>query len=73
MDDAREPLHRTAEEVAEDEEFFRRYGPWAPLDRPKDDRDLAVAWPLLGAAAQGWLRDGIERLFPQHPWLQRMG
>ncbi len=217
MDDAREPLHRTAEEIAEDEEFFRRYGPWAPLDpeglvdfmagfdrpwwivggwsieaftgvrrehedvdlsllacdlgafrehvgdrwhlwsnhggtlrpfddrhpevldvrsqvwvrrsaldpwvidlvitpdrdglwtskrdpdhvaplddvtwvddggvrwlrpevtllykaalrRPKDDRDLAVTWPLLGAAAQGWLRESIERLYPQHPWLQQ--
>jgi hypothetical protein len=218
MDDAREPLHRTAEEVAEDEEFFRRYGPWAPLDpdglvdfmagldrpwwivggwsieaftgvrrehedvdlsllacdlgafrehvgdrwhlwsnhggtlrpfddrhpevldvrsqvwvrrsaldpwiidlvitpdrdglwtskrdpdhvaplddvtwvddggvrwlrpevtllykaalhRPKDDRDLAVTWPLLGAAAQEWLRGSVERLYPQHAWLQRM-
>ena len=28
----REPLHRTPEEVAEDEEFFRWYGPWEPLD-----------------------------------------
>ncbi|GAA1444895.1 hypothetical protein GCM10009641_64890 [Mycobacterium cookii] len=197
MDDAREPLHRTAEEVAEDEEFFRWYGPWAPLDpdgvvdfmagfdrpwwivggwaieaftgarrehedvdlsllacdmaafrehvgdrwhlwsnhggtlrpfndrhpevldvrsqvwvwtskrdpdhvaplddvtwvdeggvrwlrpevtllykaalhRPKDDRDLAVAWPLLGSAAQGWLRDSIQRLYPQHRWLHQM-
>lgn len=29
-----EPLERTPEEVAEDEEFFRRYGPWAALDPP---------------------------------------
>jgi hypothetical protein len=28
----REPLQRTAQEVAEDEEFFRWYGTWAPLD-----------------------------------------
>jgi hypothetical protein len=28
----REPLRRTQEEVAEDEEFFRWYGAWAPLD-----------------------------------------
>ena len=45
----------------------------AALHRPKDDRDLAVTWPLLGAAAQGWLRDAIERLYPQHAWLQQMG
>ncbi len=32
MADQREPLHRTPEEVAEDEEFFRWYGAWAPLD-----------------------------------------
>ncbi|MDR7255353.1 hypothetical protein J2X46_004355 [Nocardioides sp. BE266] len=32
MDDAREPLHRTPEEVAEDEEFFRWYGAWDALD-----------------------------------------
>lgn len=29
-----EPLPRTRAEVAEDEEFFRRYGPWAALDPP---------------------------------------
>ena len=28
----REPLHRTDDEIAEDEEFFRWYGTWAPLD-----------------------------------------
>ena len=32
MADQREPLHRTPEEVAEDEKFFRWYGAWAPLD-----------------------------------------
>jgi hypothetical protein len=30
----RDPLERTAAEEAEDEEFLRRYGPWAPLDPP---------------------------------------
>ena len=32
MSPEREPLERTPAEVAEDEEFFRWYGPWAPLD-----------------------------------------
>ncbi len=44
----------------------------AVLHRPKDDRDLAVTWPLLGAAEQEWLRGSVERLYPQHPWLERM-
>ena len=41
----------------------------AVLRRPKDDRDLAVTWPLLGAAAQEWLREAVGRLYPEHPWL----
>ena len=36
--------------------------------RPKDDRDLAVAWPLLDADRQGWLREAVARLYPDHPW-----
>jgi hypothetical protein len=30
----REQLQRSAEEIAEDEELFRRYGAWSPLDPP---------------------------------------
>ena len=45
----------------------------AGLHRPKDDRDLAVAWPLLGAAEQDWLREAVRRLCPDHPWLERLG
>jgi hypothetical protein len=45
----------------------------ARLNRPKDDADLAVAWPLLGAAEQDWLRDAVRRERADHPWLERMG
>ena len=31
----REPLIHTPAEVAEDEEFIGRYGPWAALDPPR--------------------------------------
>ena len=41
----------------------------AALHRPKDDRDLAVTWPLLDEAARDWLRDAVERLHLDHPWL----
>ncbi|MCY7403022.1 MAG: hypothetical protein LH477_19110 [Nocardioides sp.] len=40
------------------------------LHRPKDDRDLAVTWPLLGAAEQDWLREAVGRLSPEHAWLR---
>ncbi len=41
----------------------------ARLQRPKDDRDLRVTWPLLGGGEQAWLRDAVRRLYPDHPWL----
>jgi hypothetical protein len=40
--------------------------------RPKDDRDLAVTWPLLDEGRQAWLRESVRRLYPDHPWLERM-
>jgi hypothetical protein len=42
----------------------------ARLDRTKDRRDLRHAWPLLGEPQRDWLRDGVRRLHPDHPWLQ---
>ena len=42
----------------------------AVLHRPKDDRDLAVTWPLLGAEQQAWLRDAVRRLYPGHAWVE---
>ena len=44
----------------------------AVLHRPKDDRDLAVTWPLLGPAEQEWLREAVGRLYPGHGWLELM-
>jgi hypothetical protein len=40
--------------------------------RPKDDRDLAVTWPLLDPDARAWLVTVVGRLYPDHPWLERM-
>ena len=40
--------------------------------RPKDDRDLAATWPLLDEGRQAWLRESVGRLYPDHPWLERM-
>ena len=44
----------------------------AALHRPKDDRDLAVTWPLLRAEQQAWLREAVGRLYPGHAWVERM-
>jgi hypothetical protein len=41
----------------------------AVLHRPKDDRDLAVTWPLLPSDRREWLRGSVERLYPGHAWL----
>jgi hypothetical protein len=43
----------------------------AKLHRPKDDADLAAAWPLLDDAQRTWFHDTVARLHPDHPWLQR--
>jgi hypothetical protein len=42
----------------------------AVLHRPKDDRDLAVTWPLLDDRARQWLREAVGRHYPEHPWLR---
>ncbi len=44
----------------------------AVLHRPKDDRDLALTWPLLGPAEQEWLREAVGRLYPDHAWVERL-
>ena len=44
----------------------------AALHRPKDDRDLAVTWPLLDEDARAWLRESVTRLYPDHAWLARV-
>ena len=40
--------------------------------RPKDDADLASAWPLLSAEKRRWLRDAVRRVHPDHPWIERL-
>jgi hypothetical protein len=45
----------------------------ARLHRPKDDRDLDVALPLLSAGQREWLHDMLERTVgSDHPWLARV-
>jgi hypothetical protein len=44
----------------------------ARLDRPKDLRDLDVAWPLLAPDRRAWLRDAVRRTDPEHAWLDRL-
>ena len=45
----------------------------AALHRPKDDRDLALTWPLLDRESRAWLREAVGRLYPDHPWLGQIG
>jgi hypothetical protein len=49
----REALHRTPEEVAEDEEFFGRYGPWEPLD-PAGLAAFMAGFPQPWWMVGGW-------------------
>ena len=44
----------------------------ARLQRLKDERDLACAWPSLTAEPQAWLRWAIRRTDEDHPWLERL-
>jgi RimJ/RimL family protein N-acetyltransferase len=38
----------------------------------RHDHDFGVTWPLLDDAARRWLQETVERLYPKHPWLNRM-
>lgn len=45
----------------------------ARLRRPKDERDLALSWPLLDPGARSWLLGAVARTEgPGHPWLARL-
>lgn len=44
----------------------------AAQTRAKDQRDLAVCWPLLEPEKQAWLRDAVRLLYPEHEWLARL-
>ena len=52
MTEEREPLHRTPEEVADDDKFFRRYGPWEAMDPP------ALADFMAGFTRPWWIVGG---------------
>lgn len=45
----------------------------ARLRRPKDEADLAAAWPLLSATQRRFVLDGARREAADHPWLTRLG
>lgn len=40
--------------------------------RPKDEADLDAALPTLTDGQRSWLRAGLERAHPGHPWLARL-
>lgn len=40
--------------------------------RAKDTLDFEACLPLLDAPARRWLRDAIERNYPDHAWLARL-
>lgn len=44
----------------------------ARLYRPKDDRDLAVTWPLLDDAQRTWLLDALRVVEPGHSWIDAL-
>jgi hypothetical protein len=45
----------------------------ARFQRPKDEQDLEVAWPLLSEDRRAWLIEAIAATEePDHPWLPRL-
>ena len=44
----------------------------AAQQRPKDEHDLGLAWPLLSQERKAWLRDAVDRWDPEHPWNERL-
>ncbi len=44
----------------------------AAQNRTKDRIDLDNAWPLLPTDRRDWLRDAVRRLYPEHPWNERL-
>ncbi len=61
----REPLDRTPQEVAEDQEFFARYGDWAPFDPPALADFMAGfdrPWWIVG----GWAIEAFTRRPREH-------
>ncbi len=40
--------------------------------RPRDEADFDVVLPALDDDQRSWLRVGLERVHPGHPWLERL-
>lgn len=40
--------------------------------RPHDEDDFRALAPLLDEEARSWLQDVVGRLYPGHPWLERL-
>ena len=65
MTDEREPLHRTPEEVAEDERFFRWYGAWEPLD-PAGVVELMAGFERPWWIVGGWSIEAFTGVPREH-------
>lgn len=44
----------------------------AAQSRPKDEIDLAHAWPLLDEGRRAWLIEALHHWDPEHPWHARL-
>ena len=44
----------------------------AKATRPKDERDFATLLPHLDADRRSWLRDALELVHSEHPWLEAL-
>lgn len=65
MRDEREPLRRTPAEIAEDEEFFRWYGDWAPLD-PAGLADFMAGFTRPWWIVGGWSIEAFTGVSREH-------
>ncbi len=60
-----EPLRPTPEEAAEDAAFFRRYGPWAPLD-PPGLAEFMAGFPRPWWIVGGWAIEAFTGAAREH-------
>ena len=45
----------------------------AKSPRAKDEVDFSICAPALDDNARNWLRAALQRMHPQHPWIDRLG
>jgi hypothetical protein len=41
--------------------------------RPRDEQDFLALHPALTAAQRAWLRESLDAVDPEHPWLAHLG